>query len=92
MLGKRLREFMRCHQGKVNLLLHVVGYSLVGVGIWQKSFWYVIAGAIVQELGHFYQYVKTKNYKDSPLYCLRSQVLFALPALSLILIYIWIAR
>lgn len=92
MIALRLKEFIRCHKGTLNRVLHIVGFSLIGVGIWQKSFFFAIAGAITQELGHFYQYAKTKNIKDSPFYCLKPQALFAYPIFILILVYIWLAR
>ena len=92
MVEKRFKEFIRCHEGVLNRILHILGFSLIGLGIWEKSFSFVIVGAGTQELSHFYQYAKTKNIKDSPLYCLKSQVLFVYPILFLILVYIWIAR
>ena len=92
MIASRLKEFIRCHKGTINRLLHVIGFTLIGLGIWQKSFLLVIGGAVTQELGHFYQYAKTRNIKDSPFYCLKPQALFAYPIFTLILLYVYFAR
>lgn len=88
MISERLQQFIRCHEGAINKLLHAVGFALIGIGIWQKSLLFVIGGGIAQELGHFYQYSKTRNSKDSPLFCLRPQLLFAYPLFILIVVYV----
>ncbi len=87
-MNERLQQFIRCHKGTINRLLHIVGFSLIGLGIWQKSLLLVIGGGITQELGHFYQYARTRNYKDNPLFCLKPQVSFAYPFFILIIVYV----
>ncbi len=87
-----LKQFIDCHTGTVNLVLHAVGFALIGIGIFQKSIPFVLVGAIVQESGHFYQYARTKNFRFSPRYCLRPQLLFAYPLLFLIILYILLTK
>ena len=83
-----LKQFIECHTGTMNLVLHIIGFTFIGIGIFQKSIFFVVMGAIVQESGHFYQYARTKNEKYSPRYCSRSQLIFAYPLLLLIILYI----
>ncbi|MBT4446550.1 hypothetical protein HOA92_00790 [archaeon] len=83
-------EFIGCHGGKVNRFLHVLGLALILTSIFQKNIYLLIIGAIFQEMGHFYQYYKTKNKSESPLQCLKPQLLFAYPLLIIIIIYILI--
>lgn len=92
MINQNLKQFIGCHKGLINNLLHIVGLSLIGIGIWQKSLLLVLAGGIVQELGHIYQYAKTRNIKDSPFYCLKPQLIFAYPIYILIIIYVIVAK
>ena len=88
MIAERLTQFIRCHKGTMNRSLHIAGFSLMGLGILEKSLTLVISGSVVQELGHIYQYVKTRDFKDSPFYCLKPQLLFAYPLFILIIIYV----
>lgn len=88
MLVERINQFIRCHQGVVNKLIHIVGFIILGIGIWQTSVWLVIAGGVTQELGHVYQYLKTRDPKASPFYCLKPQLLFAYPIFAVILVYV----
>lgn len=87
-LSTNLNHFKRCHKGLINKLFHVLGFGLIGLGIFYKDVFFVLAGALTQEAGHFYQYIKTKNPKDSPLHCLKPQAIFAYPVLALIVLYI----
>lgn len=93
---QRLRElivrFVRCHHGTINILVHIVGFAAIGLGIWQKSILLIIGGAVVQELGHFYQYAKTRDIKDSPFYCVKPQTFFAYPLFILLIVYAWLAK
>ena len=87
-----LKQFIRCHNGSINRIIHIVGFALIGIGIVDKSLLLVIIGGITQELGHFYQYAKTRNIKDSPLYCIKPQSLFAYPIFVLIILYVIFAK
>ena len=91
-LGKYLKQFIECHTGIVNRLIHLVGFTLIGLGILDKSLMLVITGGITQEAGHFYEYFKTKNPKSSPLFCLKPQSIFAYPLFFLIIIYVILAK
>jgi len=92
MVTQLWKQFIVCHDGLLNKLIHLLGFSLIGFGIIEKSLFLVIAGGITQELGHFYQYAKTKKYKYSPLNCLKPQSLFAYPIFFLIILYIILAK
>lgn len=91
-IKKLYHDFIICHDGTINRLIHVVGFTIIGLGIIEKSLLYVIAGGIIQESGHFYQYFKTKQYKYSPLSCLKPQSVFAYPLFILIILYVLFAR
>ncbi len=65
---------------------------MIGLGIFEKSLLLVITGALVQELGHVYQYLKTRDPKDNPISGLKAQSIFALPLFILIIIYVVIAK
>ena len=65
---------------------------MVGIGIFEKSILLVLEGAVVQELGHVYQYIKTKNKKYSPWYCFKPQTLFAYPLFIVIILYVLFAK
>jgi len=90
MLKKYFSQFIDCHHGIFNKILHLIGFGMIGAGIFNKNLSFVIAGALIQELGHFYQYSKTRKLKDSPWHCLRPQLLFAYPILALITLYVLI--
>lgn len=90
-LQELLAQFIRCHHGTINILVHIVGFTIVGVGVWQKSVLLIIGGALFTELGHFYQYAKTRNIKDSPFYCVKPQAFFAYPVFILLALYAWLA-
>lgn len=75
-----------------NKLFHIAGFVLIGIGILEKSIFFVLAGGVAQELGHFYQYAKTRNPKENPLYCIRPQLLFAYPLFALIILYVMLAK
>jgi hypothetical protein len=83
-----LKQFITCHEGTLNRIIHVIGFALIGLGIFQKSLIWVAVGALTQELGHVYQYLKTKNPKDSPMYCFKPQLIFAYPPFLLIVLYV----
>lgn len=85
-------QFVRCHHGTINIVVHVIGFGLVGFGVWEKSVLLIITGAITQELGHVYQYLKTRNIKDSPLYCIKPQAFFAYPLFIFLILYAWLAK
>ena len=87
-----LAQFIRCHHGTINIVVHIVGFGIIGVGVWQKSVLLIIVGAAVQELGHVYQYAKTRNIKDNPFYCVKPQAFFAYPFFILLILYAWLAK
>ena len=60
-LKQHFLEFIGCHGGTVNRILHMIGFILIFVGIIIKNVYIVLVGAVVQEIGHFYQYSKTKE-------------------------------
>ncbi len=91
-MGYQLKQFIHCHVGTINRLLHVAGFTLIGIGIFKLSLTLVIAGGVIQELGHFYQYAQTKNFRDSPLHCLKPQLIFAYPVFGLIVLYVLLAK
>ncbi len=91
-LNKYLKSFIDFHEGLLNRIIHIVGFALIGVGIAEKSLLFVAVGGITQELGHFYQYAKTKKAKDNPLNGLKSQSLFAIPLFILIVLYIVLTK
>lgn len=92
MISDRLNEFINFHEGTINKLLHIAGFSLLGLGIVQKSLFWVVVGGVTQELGHFYQYYKTKRPQDNPLLGIRSQSIFAIPLFILIVLYVYFAK
>ena len=67
-------------------ILHVIGFSLVFLGVSYLNVWLVLLGGVVQEFGHFYQYWKTSLLKHSPLTCVKPQSLFAYPIFLLIIL------
>lgn len=88
MIKKYFKEFIKCHDGIVNRLSHLAGLGFVVAGILERGFWLVILGAIIQEAGHAYQYLKTGEKKYSPLFCLKSQSIFVYPVFAAIIIYV----
>ena len=88
MINKNFNDFVHCHNGAFNRLIHVLGFLLIGVGIYQKSLFILFLGIAAQESGHFYQHYKTGNFRDSPLYCLKSQSIFAIPIYIIIITYV----
>ena len=84
-------KLIACHKGTINRLLHVVGIGLVFIALFQKSILLLIAGAVLQELGHFYEYWRTRDPKSSPWYCFRPQMIFWV-VLVLIIGYILFTR
>ena len=91
-INNYLEQFIECHNGILNRIIHVIGFALIGIGIMEKSLFWVITGGITQELGHFYQYAKTKKPTDSPLYCLKPQLIFAYLPFFLIILYVVLAK
>lgn len=92
MIKKYFKQFIDCHKGTLNRIIHIIGFILIGIGIIEKSLLLVISGGITQELGHVYQYAKTKNFKESPLYCLKPQSIFAYPLFILIILYVLLVK
>jgi|GEM_PF-2093493 len=86
------KQFIECHDGIANRLLHILGFALMILGIIEKSFMLVIAGALIQESGHFYQYIMTKKIKYNPLFCLKPQLIFFYPLFALVILYILLAK
>jgi hypothetical protein len=86
------RQFIECHEGLVNRLIHVIGFALIGLGIIEKNIWLVVSGGVIQELGHFYEYGRTRDPKSSPWFCLKPQLLFAYPLFVLVVLYVLLAR
>ena len=87
-MGTYLKQFIECHEGVVNKLIHIGGFILIGWGIINRNAWLVILGGLFQELGHVYQYGKTHNFKYSPRYCFKPQLIFAYPLFGLVILYI----
>ena len=87
-LKESFLEFIGCHGGIVNRILHIIGLIFIVIGIIQKNVFFVLLGAVIQESGHFYQYAKTKKEIDNPLHCFKPQLIFAYPLLILIIIYV----
>ncbi len=83
-----LLQFIHCHHGKINRILHLIGLITLGYGVWQKNLTLLIAGAIIQEIGHVYQYYKTGQLKDSPLSCIKPQSVFAYPIFIGLVLYV----
>ena len=88
MIGKYWKQFVKCHTGTINRFIHIIGFALIGFGVVEKSLMLVVAGGITQELGHFYEYYRTKNPQSSPLACIKPQSIFAYPIFILIIIYV----
>lgn len=91
-LKNTFKQFIECHNGTLNKIIHIIGFTFIGIGIFEKSPFWVITGGITQELGHFYQYAKTKRLTDSPLYCLKPQLLFAYLPFILIILYVILSK
>ena len=70
------KKLIDCHQGIINRLFHVFGIGLAFIGIFEKSILLLFIGAIIQELGHFYEYWRTGDPKSSPWYCFKPQIIF----------------
>lgn len=51
------------HKGTVNRGLHLVGFFLVAMGVWNFSILAVVIGSITQELGHIYQHIIVNKRK-----------------------------
>ncbi len=81
-------KFVECHAGLLNKFIHVVGFVLIGFGILGKSLVLVLGGAVVQEFGHVYQYIKTHEGRFSPWNCFKPQLMFAYPLLIVIILYV----
>ncbi|HSX39063.1 MAG TPA: hypothetical protein VLI92_00495 [Candidatus Saccharimonadales bacterium] len=92
MIYTYLKDFIVCHNGIVNKLFHIIGFTIIGFALVEKSLVLLILGGLTQELGHFYQYSKTNNIKYSPLYCVKPQALFAYPIFLLMVFYIIFTR
>jgi len=88
MVKSEWRKFVECHVGIFNKIIHVLGFILIGFGIWEKSLALVLLGAVVQECGHVYQYVKTHEGRFSPWQCFKPQLMFAYPLLGIIILYV----
>jgi len=82
------KEFIKCHDGMVNRLLHIIGFIIIYFGIIKINIWWFIVGTIIQEIGHVYQYLKTKKIIYHPLYCFKPQLIFAFPIYIAFMIYI----
>lgn len=78
-----LHEFISCHHGRANRLLHVVGTLVTFAAVLGKSLLILGLGLAIQEAGHFYQFAKTRKRQHSPVTCLRGQFLFAFPLIAL---------
>lgn len=91
-LKKLFSDFVVCHEGGVNRVIHLIGFAMIGLGIWEKNIFLVLGGGIVQELGHVYQYAKTKQFKYNPFACLKPQSVFAYPIFILIILYVLFAK
>lgn len=92
MLTSYWKQFIECHAGLINKILHVIGFVCVGIGIMEKDLVCVIAGIIIQEIGHLYQYANTGKFEHSPFYCTKSQLIFAYPLFILIILYVVLAK
>ena len=87
-----LKQFIECHDGIVNKLIHVVGVIIIIFGIYYKNIPIVLLGFLVPELGHTYQYWKTKNIKYAPWFCIKSQLRIVPPVIILIILYILLTK
>ena len=85
-----LKDFLECHSGKINGVLHVIGLALQGVAIFEKSIPLFVLGGVSQELGHVYQYVKTGKTEHSPWFCARSQHFLAHILFVLVVLYMFV--
>ena len=83
-----LKTFIDCHEGFLNKALHIIGLLVLFYGLLEKSLLFVLLGAFIQELGHVYQYIRTKEKKASPWTCLKPQSVFAYPLLVVAIIYV----
>ncbi|MBI3385114.1 hypothetical protein HY030_02905 [Candidatus Gottesmanbacteria bacterium] len=92
MFKKYFQQFVDFHEGTVNKIIHLVGFALLGLAIIEKSLLLVFVGGLTQELGHIYQYAKTKKQSVNPLHGLKGQSLFALPFFVLIVLYVLLAK
>ncbi|EKD92981.1 MAG: hypothetical protein ACD_28C00285G0008 [uncultured bacterium] len=88
MIKSQWRKFVECHTGVLNKVIHGIGFSLIGLGIFEKSLALVLVGAVVQEFGHVYQYMKTHEGRFSPWNCFKPQLVFAYPLLIIIIWYV----
>ena len=88
MIPQYFRQFIRCHHGTLNRVLHCIGLAVFVYGVYQKDLSIFAIGIVIQELGHIYQYLQTKDPKDSPLHCLTPQSIFIFPILILCFLYI----
>jgi len=87
-IQKKSADFIICHEGILNKVLHGIGLILIIISIWQKEIIFLIIGGLIQESGHFYQYYKTKLIQHSPKQCVKTQVIFAYPVFAIIAAYI----
>ena len=92
MILRSLQQFIGCHTGTINRVLHVVGFGCIGLGIVDKRLLLVLLGAMIQELGHWYQFARTKDPMQSPWHCLKPQLFFAYPLFGLIVLYVIFSR
>ncbi len=88
MIPTSLKEFIECHTGKMNAVLHVIGLMLFGNSLVEKNVLLVIAGGFSMELGHVFQYSITRNRKHSPWYCAKSQFFIAHALFILAILYV----
>jgi len=86
------KQFIECHEGMINRLAHVLGFSLMIFGVIYKNLLVFLIGGIFQEAGHFYQYSKTKDERHSPLFCLKPQLIFFYPLFFLAIACILLAK
>ncbi len=82
------RAFVECHEGRANRALHLLGGACLLLGCTIQNYFLMGTGLALQEGGHVYQYLKTGDLRHSPLTCVRPQVVFALPTLVLLAIYV----
>ena len=85
--------FTSFHKGTVNILLHIISFTILFKGLINKSVILVIIGfAIIDEMGHLYNYffLFKRNEKYNPLRMIPYQIIYGGTALLILLkIFNW---
>ncbi len=83
--------FVDFHNGVVNRILHLIGFGLFFVGLFEKNILLIIVGALVQESGHFYNYyvLKERDTRLNPFKASLRQLVILTPV---VLLLFWIFK